>query len=336
MIREAIQRVVDKKDLDRATAAAVMDEIMSGKCTDAQIACYLTALRNKGETVEEIAGSAEIMRKKASAIRAPEGVLDVVGTGGDDRGTFNVSTASAIVAAGAGAIVAKHGNRSVSSRSGSADVLKALGVNIEAEIARVEQCIREAGIGFLFAPLLHGAMKHAIGPRREMGIRTIFNILGPLTNPAGARHLLVGVYASHLAPTLALVLRELGATHAMVVHSHDGLDEIAISEETTVAELKEGDVHEYVIAPEDFGFSRAPLEAIQVASPDESAAIIRGVLDGKAGPPRDIILLNAGAALYVADRAGDLEEGIRLAAETIDSGKAKATLERLIAISNAL
>lgn len=334
-MRDAIRRVVAGEDLTRAEAAAVMDAIMRGETTDAQIAAFLTGLRLKGETVGEITGCAEVMRAHATAIAAPTGViLDTCGTGGDARGTFNVSTAAAIVAAAGGARVAKHGNRSVSSNSGSADVLAALGVNIEADVATVERCVAEAGIGFLFAPRLHGAMKYAIGPRREIGIRTIFNILGPLTNPAGARHQLLGVYSSHLARVLAEVLHQLGSERAMVVHGHDGMDEITTAEETTIAELRDGTVSEYVIAPEDLGLERAPHEALLADSPLKSAAMIQSVLEGKAGPERDIVVLNAGAALAVADVAPDLQEGVERAAAAIDEGRAAATLKRLVEVSN--
>ena len=334
MIREAIQKVVSGEDLSREEATAVMNEIMTGECTGAQIGSFITALRQKGETVEEIVGCAKVMREKATRIAAPPHVIDVVGTGGDSQHTFNISTTAAIVAASAGATVAKHGNRSVSSTSGAADVLKALGVNIEADTATVEACIEKAGIGFLFAPLLHGAMKHAIGPRREIGIRTVFNILGPLTNPAGAPRQLLGVYASTLAPTLALVLKQLGSTHVMVVHGHDGLDEITIAEETTIAELKDGEVNEYVIAPEEFDMSRASLDEIRVSSSEESAACVRKVLAGETGPARDVVLLNAGAAIYVADLAEDLVAGVERARQAIDQGDAAKTLETLVAVSS--
>lgn len=335
MIREAIQNVVNGTDLTHAEATAAMEEIMSGACTDAQIAAFLIGLRNKGESVEEISACAVVMREKATPIHAPgDVVVDTCGTGGDTHGTLNVSTAAAIVAAAGGAVVAKHGNRSVSSTSGSADVLRALGVNLEADTACVERCIKEARIGFLFAPLLHGAMKHAIGPRREIGVRTIFNILGPLTNPAGAKHQLLGVYASHLAPTMASVLKTLGSTRAMVVHGHDGMDEITLTEETTVAELRDGEVCEYVVAPEDFGLTRCSLDDLRVESDAESAARIRAVFGGEAGAARDIIVLNAGAALYVAERAEDLAEGVELAAAVLDAGAAQQTLDTLVRISH--
>lgn len=334
MIREAIAQLVDGVDLSAEQAASAMNEIMSGECTESQVAAFMIALRIKGETAEEIAGCARVMREKATRVQAPAGAIDVVGTGGDNQRTFNISTASAFVAAGGGAFVAKHGNRSVSSTSGAADVLKALEVNIDAEVGQVETCISEAGIGFLFAPRLHGAMKHAIGPRREIGVRTVFNILGPLTNPAGATRQILGVYASSLAPTLAAVLQHLGAEHALVVHGHDGLDEITIADETTLAELKDGEVREYVIAPEDFGLTRTSLDPLRVENAESSAEMIRGVLAGNPGPARDIVLLNAGAALYVAGVASDLQDGVDRAAASVDEGKAKATLERLVEISN--
>ncbi len=333
MIREAIAALVDGVELSREQARTVMNEIMSGECTDAQIGSFLTALRLKGETVGEIAGCAEVMREKATLIRAPEGCIDTCGTGGDSLHTFNISTAAALVAAGAGVTVAKHGNRSVSSTSGSADVLQALGVNVDAPPSLVEQCLAEAGIGFLFAPRMHGAMKHAIGPRREMGIRTVFNILGPLTNPAGAKRQLVGVYDPALAPVLAEVLGALGSERALVVHGHDGLDEISISGETTVAELAEGRVTTRTLTPEEAELEPAPLAALQVSSAEESAARIRGVLDGEHGPSRAITLLNAGAAIYVAGKASGIAEGVRVAAEAIDSGAARTALDRLAALS---
>jgi len=334
VIRECLSKVIEGLDLTQAEAVAVMDDIMSGRCTDAQIAGFLTALRLKGETVEEICGFAKVMREKATRVQADPRVIDTCGTGGDAQGTFNISTAAALVAAGAGVQVAKHGNRSVSSASGSADVLRTLGVNIDATPAQIEACMAETGIGFLFAPLLHGAMKHAIGPRRELGIRTVFNVLGPLTNPAGARRQLLGVYASSLAPTMALVLKALGSERAMVVHGHDGLDEITLSDETTVAELRDGEVQEFVIGPDDFGMRRCPLEAIRVSHAEESAARIRSVLAGEAGPARDIVVLNAGAAIVVAGKAADMMDGVELATRAIDSGRAREALARLVEVSN--
>ncbi len=334
MIRESIQQLIDGKHLTRDTAKAVMDEIMSGACTQAQIGCFLTALRLKGETVDEISGFAAVMREKATPIDGGADVIDTCGTGGDAHGTFNISTAAALVAAAAGVRVAKHGNRSVSSSSGSADVLQELGVNIEAEVNRVEACIREAGIGFLFAPRLHASMKHAIAPRREIGIRTVFNILGPLTNPASAKRQLLGVYAPELAPVMAEVLNTLGSIRAMVVHGHDGLDEITLSDETTVAELKDGTVTEAVIAPDDFGMPRAPLDQLRVKDVQESAAVIRDMFSGTTGPARDITILNAAAAIVVAGKAEDMMAGTDVAARMIDEGRAQQTLDRLVEVSN--
>ncbi|MFH0912020.1 MAG: anthranilate phosphoribosyltransferase [Planctomycetota bacterium] len=333
MIQEALKRVLDGQNLTCEESAAVMDEIMSGACTGAQIGAYLVALRIKGETVDEITGAARVMREKATRIPAPADVIDTCGTGGDGQKTFNVSTAAALVAAGAGAKVAKHGNRSVSSSSGSSQVLEALGVNVMAGPETVARCIEEAGIGFLFAPLLHGAMKHAIGPRKEIGVRTIFNILGPLTNPAGARRQLLGVYAADLVETLARVLQALGAERVIVVHGRDGLDEITLSEKTDMAVLRDGAVETATIAPEEFGLKRAPIERMRVNSPEESAAILRDVLAGGKGPARDMVLVNAGAALFAADLAADIAEGIEKAREAVDRGKASASLNRLIEVS---
>ena len=336
MIREAIGMVLDGTDLTAEQATAVMDGIMSGQASDAQIGAFLIALRVKGETVEEITGCAKVMREKATRIAAPfPDVIDTCGTGGDASGTFNISTATAIVAAGAGCRVAKHGNRSVSSSSGSADVLKALGVNILAGTDVVERCIAEAGIGFLFAPLLHGAMKYAIGPRREMGVRTIFNILGPLTNPAFATRQVLGVYDAGLVEPLARVLKNLGSVRCLVVHGDDGLDELTTTTTSQVAELRNGDVTCRTVEPEALGIARASLDDLTVAGADESAAAVRAVLAGEAGPKRDIVLLNAAAALAAGGKAEGLGEGIRLAAQAVDSGAAAEVLEQLVAASNA-
>lgn len=333
MIKDIICKLICATDLTFEEASAVMEEIMSGDCTDAQIGAYLAAMRMKGETIDEIAGSAEVMRRKATLIEAPEGVIDTCGTGGDEQSTLNVSTAAAIVAAGGGAIVAKHGNRSVSSSSGSSQVLDELGVNINASKETVEKCIKEVGIGFLFAPLLHDAMKFAIGPRKEMGVRTIFNILGPLTNPARAKRQLMGVFSSALVEPIAYVLKSIGIERALVVHGHDGLDEITIAEETTVAFLIEGEVKTMVVAPEDFGLKRSELDSIRVSSAEESARMIMEVLKGQKSPARDIILMNAGAALYVAEKAHDLAEGFDRAVDAVDSGKALECLNRLVKAS---
>ena len=335
MIREAITVLMEGRDLSRDEAAAVMDEIMTGGASDAQIASFLTALRLKGETVDEITGCARVMRDRATRIECrSDGVVDTCGTGGDASGTFNISTLSALVAAGAGAHVAKHGNRSVSSRCGSADLFKALGVEIEVGPEVVADCIDEVGIGFLFAPLLHGAMKYAIGPRREMGIRTVFNILGPLTNPAGAAAQVLGVYAQELVEPVAGVLRELGCRRAYVVHGQDGLDEITTTSSTTICELADGEIRKCELHPEDLGIAPVSLDQLMGGNPQENAGIALAVLRGENGPRRDIVLLNAGAAIAVAGLADDIGQGIRLAAESIDSGAALEKLEGLKAMTN--
>ena len=337
MIQELIRKLTDHKDLTVEESTQAMNEIMGGEATPAQIAAFIVALRMKGETIEEIAGCARVMRKKAKRIdpgSSPYEVVDTCGTGGDSQRTFNISTASALVTAAAGVTVAKHGNRAVSSHSGSADVLKQLGVNIEADAAIVEKCFRETCIGFLFAPLLHGAMKYAIGPRREIAVRTVFNILGPLTNPAGARCQLLGVYDEKLVPVLAGVLCSLGSKRCLVVHGDDGLDEMTTTDKTHVAELKDGKVETYTLSPEDVGLARARIEDFVVDDVDEAARAIQGVLAGESGPRRDIVVLNAGAAIMVSGAAADLQEGMRKAEEAIDSGAAGKTLEKLIQISN--
>ena len=335
MIREAISKVVDGADLSQEEAAATMNEIMSGEATPAQIACFITALRIKGETVDEITGCAKVMREKVTRIESQADLLvDTCGTGGDGAHTFNISTTAALVAAGAGLHIAKHGNRSVSSRSGSADVLKALGVNIEADAATVGRCIDEVGIGFLFAPALHPAMKYAIGPRREIGIRTIFNILGPLTNPAGATVQVLGVYAPELTETLANVLKNLGSDHVFVVHGADGLDEITITDKTHVSQLADGQVRSFTIDPEDFGISRSDISSLVGGTAEENAQMTLDILKGEKGPKRDIVLLNSAAAIMAGGKAANLVEGIQLAAESIDSGKALGKLELLRRASN--
>ena len=334
MIKEAIAKLIKTADLTEAEMTEVMHEVMTGAASPAQIGSFLTALRMKGETVEEITGAAKVMREKATKVDAPKGVVDTCGTGGDGSMTFNISTAAAFVASGSGLVVAKHGNRSVSSKSGSADVLRALGVNIEAEVSRVEECIREAGIGFLFAPMLHGAMKYAAPVRREIGIRSIFNILGPLTNPAGAKRQVIGVYDSALTDLLAKVLNNLGSERAFIVRGEDGLDEITLADETRVTELNAGSIRTYHIRPEDFGFKRCSPEDLLGGGPDENAEIIMGVLEGKKGPARDIVLLNAAAAITAGGLASKIEEGIAIAHGAIDSGEALARLERLKEITN--
>jgi anthranilate phosphoribosyltransferase len=335
-IKETINKLVRREDLTTEETREAMGVIMEGNATPAQIAAFLTALRMKGETPEEITGCAIVMREKVTRCPVDEAeVIDTCGTGGDRLGTFNISTAAALVAAGAGVKVAKHGNRSVSSSSGSADVLKALGVNIEADVQVAARCIREAGIGFLYAPLLHPAMKYAIGPRREMGIRTIFNVLGPLTNPAGAKRQLMGVYSAEITENIAEVLRNLGSEKALVVHGLDGVDELSISDETVVSELAGGSVKTYNVKPEDFGLGRVGHDALAVTSPDESARVITEVLGGTQGPARDVVILNSASAIFVAGRASTIREGMAVAAESIDSGGAKAALRKIIEISNA-
>jgi len=334
MLEQFMAKLVEMQDLSAQEAQEAMTAIMSGGATDAQIAGFLIALRMKGETVEEITGCATAMRQAALHIDVGDlDTVDTCGTGGDRKGTFNVSTAAAIVAAGAGVPVAKHGNRSVSSGSGSADVLKVLGVNLDADAETVGRCVREAGIGFLFAPNLHRAMRYAIGPRRELAVRTVFNILGPLTNPAGARRQLLGVFSDELVETLAGVLRELGARRAMVVHSADGMDELSVCGETLVAELDDGRIETRRVAPEDFDIERSPVEPLLVGGPEESAELIRTVLDGAPGPARDIVLLNAGAAIYVGGSVGSPADGIGVAAESVDSGKARETLAKFARMS---
>jgi len=335
-IREAIDRLVNRVNLGEAEMIEVMNQIMTGEATPLQVAAFLTALRMKGETVEEITGAARVMREKAHRVHVgSKTVLDTCGTGGDQKGTFNISTTVAFVLAGAGVNVAKHGNRSVSSQSGSADVLGALGVKVDAPKERVEQCIARIGIGFLFAPLLHEAMKYAVQPRRDIGIRTIFNLLGPLTNPAMATHQLIGIYSGELVGMIAHVLKNLGSVCAMVVHGLEGLDEISLCGPTQVAELRGGHVKEYLIEPEQFGFKRCRLEELHGGSAEQSAVIVRAVLDGRPGPTRDVVLLNGGAALYVSGSASTIEEGIRLAAQSIDSGRARRKLEQLVEMTNA-
>jgi len=335
-IREAIEKLVNRVNLSEAETIDVMNQIMTGEATPLQVASFLTALRVKGETVEEITGAARVMREKAHRVNVgSKTVLDTCGTGGDQKGTFNISTASAFVVAGAGVNVAKHGNRSVSSQSGSADVLGALGVKIDAPKERVEACIDKVGIGFLFAPLLHEAMKYAVQPRRDIGIRTVFNLLGPLTNPAMASHQLLGLYSGELVGVVAHVLKNLGSVRAMAVHGLEGLDEISLCGPTKVAELRDGQVKEYTIEPESLGLKKCRLEDLRGGNAEASAAIVRGVLRGDKGPPRDVVLLNSGAALYVSGTAATIAEGLRLAAESIDSGKARQKLEQLIQMTNA-
>jgi anthranilate phosphoribosyltransferase len=335
MIKEAIAKVIVRVNLAEAEAEAVMREIMQGEATDAQISSYITALRMKGETVEEITGSARVMREKAVQITLDARYqVDTCGTGGDMAHTFNISTTAAFVVAGAGVTVAKHGNRSVSSKSGSADVLQALGVNIEMPSHRAEECIKEVGIGFLFAPMMHLAMKYAIGPRREIGVRTIFNLLGPLTNPAKVTSQIMGVYAADLTGLLAQALGNLGAKHAFVVHGMDGLDEITITDRTKVSEYKDGKVKNYFLHPTDLGFPTGRPEDLKGGDARDNAALTLEVLRGKKGPCRDIVLMNAAAALTASGRTADLRQAVALAAEAIDTGAALKKLEQLKAFTN--
>lgn len=349
MIKAAIAKVVERKDLTEAEMIEVMNQIMGGEATPAQIAAFITALRMKGETVAEITGAARVMRDRATPIRVGrvldidredinldrETILDVVGTGGDGTNTFNISTTVAFVVAACGAKVAKHGNRSVSSLCGSADVLEKLGVNLDVTPERVEGCIREIGIGFLFAPALHGAMKYAIGPRKEVGIRTIFNILGPLTNPAGADCQVLGVYQEALVAPMAQVLARLGCRRGFVVHGLDGMDEITLTGPTRIAEIRDGQVAVSTIEPEDFNLKRCAMGDLQGGDAVGNAVIVRNVLKGESGPRRDVVLLNAAFALVAAGIANDISAGLEMARDAIDQGRALAKLEALVQMTNA-
>jgi anthranilate phosphoribosyltransferase len=336
MIKEAVNILVSGINLSEAEMAECMNEIMEGRSTDAQIGAFLAALRIKGETVDEITGAARVMREKAAKIKSPDGVLDTCGTGGDMSHTFNISTTVAIVVAAAGIPVAKHGNRSVSSKSGSADVLEALGIKIDLQPEKVEKCLFETGFGFLFAPLFHPAMKYAIGPRREMGIRTIFNILGPITNPAGAKRQILGVFSSHLTETLAKVLGNLGAEDAMVVHGEDGLDEITITDSTKVTRFSKNKAENFYLSPEDFGLERGKRDDLVGGDKDENARISLQILNGEKGSKRDIVLINSAAAFTVAGKTNDLHIALEMAKDTIDSGKALRKLEDIRRASNSL
>ncbi|MEC4676224.1 MAG: anthranilate phosphoribosyltransferase [Nitrospirota bacterium] len=336
MIKEAINLLVSDINLSESEMAECMKEIMEGRATEAQIGSFLTALRIKGETIEEITGAARIMREKASTIKAPEGVLDTCGTGGDMSHTFNISTATAIVVAAAGVPVAKHGNRAVSSQSGSADVLEALGIKIDLTPEKVEKCIFDTGFGFLFAPMFHPAMKYAVGPRREMGIRTIFNILGPLTNPAGAKRQILGVFSSRLTQTLAAVLGNLGAEDAMVVHGEDGLDEITITNGTKVSRFRNGKVEDMYLSPEDFGLGRGKKEDLLGGDREENANIILRIFNGEKGHKRDIVLINAAAGIAVSGKAPDLGIAFEMARDSFDSGRALKKLEEIKAATHSL
>jgi len=331
--KDALHLLLDRVDLTHVQMLELMRQIMSGELTPAQIAGILVALRMKGETVDEIAAAAEVMRELSTKVKiaADQYLVDTCGTGGDGIQTFNVSTASAFVAAAAGAKVAKHGGRSVSSTCGSADVLEALGVNVNMTPQQVAQCVDEIGIGFMFAPNHHSAMKHAAPVRRELGVRTLFNLLGPMTNPAGAKRQVMGVFDRTLTAKLAHVLQRLGSEHVLVVHGADGMDEISFAGDTYVAELKDGRVSEFVLNPRQFGMSLHQTASIRVQNAEESKAIVLAVLSGETGPARDIVLLNAGAAIYVAGVADSIKAGIAAAARVIDSGLAKTKLDQLAA-----
>ena len=349
MIKETIEKIVSGKDLSENQMYVVFNEIMSGKATNAQIGSFVTALRMKGETVEEITGAVKVMRKKSLKVKVgpqqvdidrddinidKETILDTCGTGGSGTNTFNISTTVAFIIAACGIRVAKHGNRAASSRCGSADVLEELGVNLKVPVEMVEQCINEIGIGFLFAPLFHGAMKYAIEPRREIGIRTIFNILGPLSNPAGATKQVLGVYKKELVPMLAKVLRNLGCRRAFVVHGMDTLDEVTITGKTYVAELKNKKIRTFFVEPKDFGLKRSSLDNIKGGSAKQNSKIVLDVLGGKKGPKRDVTLMNASAALVVSGKAKDFRSGVKMAALAIDSGSALEALNQLKELTN--
>jgi anthranilate phosphoribosyltransferase len=335
-IKEAIVKVAGGQPLEMEEASAAMEEIVQGTATPAQIAAFAIALRMKGETAAEIAGLARVMRQEAVRVSVAGEVVDTCGTGGDGLSTFNISTVSAFVTSGAGVRVAKHGNRAYTSSCGSADVLEALGVAIELRPEEVVVCVERAGIGFMFAPMFHPAMRHAAGPRREIGIRTVFNVLGPLTNPAGATAQLLGVASAELVPLMGEVLRLLGSRRALVVHGEDGLDELSISGPTLACEVRDGVARSYRVEPEQCGLRRAPLSALAGGTAAENAAIAESVLRGERGPRRDVVLLNSAAALYVAGRASDLKDGVRRAAESIDSGAAAGRLESLRALSRSM
>lgn len=337
MIREALAKIVSGSDLTMAEAEEVMREIMQGQVTPAQIGSFLTALRMKGETAAEIAGCAQAMRESAIPVKPKQKLLvDTCGTGGDSSGTFNISTTVAFVAAGAGLAVAKHGNRSVSSRCGSADLMQALGVNLELSAEQVARCIDEVGIGFLFAPRLHPAMKHALGPRQEIGLRTIFNILGPLSNPAQAKRQLLGVYHNDLTELMAEVLRTLGAEHAFVVHGADGLDELSVTGTNKICRLYNGQIETYYLDPQELGLPPARLSDLAGGTIEDNVAITKSLLGGERGARRDIVLLNATAVLVAGDRATSFGEGLALAAEAIDNRDAQRKLEHLIEFSRSL
>jgi len=335
-IKEMIVKVVEGRGLRETEAAAAMLDIVEGLATPAQIASFVTALRMKGETAEEIAGLARIMRRYATRVEASPDAIDIVGTGGDGGMTFNISTVSALVVAAAGGKVAKHGNRGVTSKCGAADILEAFGVAFDLPPAAVADCINETGFGFMFAPIYHPAMRHAVVPRREIGVRTAFNLLGPITNPAGVTSQVTGVGVASITPIIAEVLRLLGSKRALVVHSQDGLDELSISAPTTVYDVADGTVREYEVSPEAVGLKRAPMAAITGGTVESNLRMAQAVLAGDQGPPRDAILLNAAAGMVCAGLAEDLPAGVKLAATAIDSGKAKAKLDQVRDVSISL
>jgi anthranilate phosphoribosyltransferase len=341
MIKEAISLLVSGQSLTMEQAAEVMEEMTSGQVTPAQFGAFVTALRIKGETADEIAGLASVMRAKSVRVETTESVIDIVGTGGDNSRSFNISTAAAFVAAGAGIKVAKHNNRAMTSQCGSADVLEALGMKIELDASQVKDCLKKVGIGFMFAPLFHPAMKFAAAPRREIGIRTIFNILGPLTNPALAESMVLGVPSEELGEKLVQVLKRLGSKHAMVVHSLNGMDEISIAGQSRVWELQKGKITDYHVSPQDFGLAVFGVETLVGGTPQENAAILRSVLEGEKGPRRDVVIMNAAAGIAVSHRPKNrsglpaMKEGAEIAREAIDSGQALDKLERLIKLSQS-
>ena len=336
MIKEAIASLVDRKPLSANEASIVMEEIMDGQATPSQLSAFIIALKMKGETVEEITGMARTMRSKAIAVNTAEPVVDIVGTGGDGSSTFNISTAAALVVAGAGLKVAKHGNRAATSRCGSADVLESLGVRIDLNAAQAAECLKRIGITYMFAPAFHPAMKHAGPTRREIGVPSVFNILGPLTNPAGAEHYLMGVARRDLVSTMAGVLKNLGCRHGLVVHGEDGLDEITICGRSVISEISLGGIVEYEVSPENFGMTLSSIGEIKGGDADENAYILRRVLSGQPGPCRDIVLLNAGAGLFVGDMVSSIAEGVRMAEGVLDSGRAMSKLADFIDFTRSL
>jgi anthranilate phosphoribosyltransferase len=341
VIKEAIGLLIDGKSLTMEQAAEVMEEITTGQVTPAQFGAFVTALRIKGETADEIAGLASVMRAKSVRVETTGPVIDIVGTGGDNSGSFNISTAAAFVAAGAGIKVAKHNNRAMTSQCGSADVLETLGMKIELDASQVKDCLEKVGIGFMFAPLFHPSMKFATAPRREIGIRTIFNILGPLTNPALAQSQVLGVPSEELGEKLAQVLHRLGSKHSLVVHGLDGMDEISVAGKSRVWELRDGKITDYYVSPDDFGLPAAGVETLKGGTPQENAAMLRSVLEGEKGPRRDVVIMNAAAGIVVSHRTEHpsgllaLKEGAELAREAIDSGRALDKLEKLIKLSQS-